>query len=144
VAQLLIDIVKVDRSLVPHSAYDPGWRLVSAVTDLGRAFGRKVVVEGIETPYRRASALNSALSCSRAFYTVGHARPRTSSAVVPPHPDHGCCAERNPDRLVGQFVLASVLLLLGLGECRQFAFDLGLLANWEEEAADLATMRVAD
>jgi EAL domain-containing protein (putative c-di-GMP-specific phosphodiesterase class I) len=50
VAQLPIDIVKVDRSLVPRSTDDAGWQLLSAVAELGRAFGRRVVAEGMGIP----------------------------------------------------------------------------------------------
>jgi diguanylate cyclase (GGDEF)-like protein len=88
VAQLPIDIVKVDRSLVPHSADDPGWRLVSAVTELGRAFGRKVVVEGIETPVQARKCAELGIVVQQGFL---HGRPRSAQNILsrgatPPRP----------------------------------------------------------
>jgi EAL domain-containing protein (putative c-di-GMP-specific phosphodiesterase class I) len=88
VAQLPIDIVKVDRSLVPHSADDPGWRLVSSVTDLGRAFGRKVVVEGIETPVQARKCAELGIVVQQGFL---RGRPRSAQNILsrgatPPRP----------------------------------------------------------
>jgi diguanylate cyclase (GGDEF)-like protein len=88
VAQLPIDIVKVDRSLVPHTADDAGWRLVSAVAELGRAFGRTVVVEGIESGVQARQCAELGLTVQQGYL---HGRPRAARSIIsrgstPPRP----------------------------------------------------------
>jgi diguanylate cyclase (GGDEF)-like protein len=79
VAQLPIDIVKLDRSLVPRSAEDAGWRLVSAVAELGRAFGRKVVVEGVESPVQARKCAELGLTVQQGYL---HGRPRAARDII--------------------------------------------------------------
>ncbi|MGJ7440970.1 putative bifunctional diguanylate cyclase/phosphodiesterase [Aquipuribacter sp. MA13-6] len=48
-SRLPVDVLKIDRSFVPGVTEPAGRQLVRAVLDLGRAFGLRVVVEGVET-----------------------------------------------------------------------------------------------
>lgn len=79
VAHLPVDVVKVDRSLIPTGTGPDGWRLLTAIADLAQALGRRVLVEGIETPEQAQGCADLGLTLQQGFL---HGRPRSVEALL--------------------------------------------------------------
>lgn len=79
VAHLPVDVVKVDRSLLPQGGGPEGWRLLTAIADLAQALGRRVLVEGIETPEQAQGCADLGLTVQQGFL---HGRPRPVQALL--------------------------------------------------------------